>query len=126
MGAGGVILLKGTADIYNPKTLRATMGSLFHLPVIQGYTAEVVLAYLQEKGIKTIAGAPRAARAVCDCDLSLPCALAVGGEATGAGEALLDGISELVRIPMPGRAESLNVAISAAILLYEAVRQRQP
>lgn len=125
MGAGGVILLKGTADIYNPKTLRATMGSIFHLPVIQGCTAEAVLTYLEEKGIKTIAGEPRAVRVVYDCNLCVPCALVVGGEAAGAGEALLDRVSEHVRIPMPGRAESLNVAISAALLLYEAVRQRQ-
>ncbi|MDD4237880.1 MAG: RNA methyltransferase [Desulfotomaculaceae bacterium] len=124
-GAGGVILLKGTADMYNPKTLRSTMGSLFHLPVIQGCAAEVVMTHLEERGIKTVAGEPRAARAVYECDLRVPCALAVGGEAAGAGEALLGRVSDLVRIPMPGRAESLNVAISAAILLYEAVRQRQ-
>ena len=124
-GAGGVILLKGTADIYNPKTLRSTMGSLFHLPVIQGCAAEVVMAYLEERGIKAVAGEPRAAMAVYECDLSVPCALAVGGEAAGASQILLDRVSELVRIPMPGRAESLNVAISASILLYEAVRQRQ-
>lgn len=124
-GAGGVILMKGTADIYNPKTLRSTMGSLFHLPVIQGCAAEVVMAYLEERGIKTVAGEPRAARTVYECDLRVPCALAVGGEATGAGQAVLDRVSELVRIPMPGRAESLNVAVSASILLFEAVRQRQ-
>jgi TrmH family RNA methyltransferase len=124
-GAGGVILLKGTADVYNPKTLRATMGSLFHLPVIQGCPAEMVLAFLEENRIKTVAGEHWVARAVYECDLSVPCALAVGGEAAGAGETLLGRVSDLVRIPMPGCAESLNVAISAAILLYEAVRQRQ-
>ena len=124
-GTDGVILLKGTADIYNPKTLRATMGSIFHLPVIQGCAAEAVMDYLEERGIKTVAGEPRAATAVYECDLRVPCALAVGGEAAGAGETVLGRLSELARIPMPGRAESLNVAISAAILLYEAVRQRQ-
>lgn len=124
-GAGGVILLKGTADIYNPKTLRATMGSIFHLPVIQNGVAEEVIDYLKTGGIKIVAGAPRAVRVIYECDLSVPCALAVGGEASGIGETLLYGANELVRIPMPGRAESLNVAISAAIMLYEAVRQRQ-
>lgn len=125
LGAGGVILLKGTADIYNPKTLRATMGSLFHLPVIQGCAAEEVMDALAAWGIKTVAGAPRASMAVYDCDLCVPCALAVGGEADGAGEVVMGRVSDLVRIPMPGRAESLNVAVSAGILLYEAVRQRQ-
>jgi TrmH family RNA methyltransferase len=124
-GAGGVILLKGTADVYNPKTLRATMGSIFHLPVIQGCTAEAVIDYLNNRGIKIVAGEPRAKKAVYACDLRVPCALAVGGEAAGAGETMLAGAAEMARIPMPGRAESLNVAISAAILLYEAVRQRQ-
>lgn len=123
--AGGVILLKGTADIYNPKTLRATMGSIFHLPVMQNCPAEEVMNCLADWSIKTVAGAPRAVKAVYECDLSVPCALAVGGEADGAGEVVMGRVSELVRIPMPGRAESLNVAISAGILLYEAVRQRQ-
>ncbi|NMA52203.1 MAG: RNA methyltransferase [Peptococcaceae bacterium] len=123
-GASGVILLKGTTDIYNPKTLRATMGSIFHLPVIQGCIAETVIAYLVERGIKIVAGVPRADKVVYKSDLRVPCALAVGGEATGPGQTLLGKVDELVRIPMPGQAESLNVAISAAILLYEAVRQR--
>lgn len=123
-GAGGVILIKGTADIYNPKALRATMGSIFHVPVVQGVTADEVMSYLGRREIKTVVGDPRGEKIVYESNLTVPCALVAGGEAGGAGEAVLARASERVRIPMPGRAESMNVAISAAILLYEAVRQR--
>lgn len=123
-GAGGVVLLKGTADVYNPKALRATMGSIFHLPVIQGAAAGEVLPYLSRRGIKTVAGDPRAGKVLFEVDLKVPCALVVGGEATGVGAVLKDSADELARIPMPGRAESLNVAISVSIMLYEALRQR--
>lgn len=123
-GAGGVILLKGTADIFNPKALRATMGSIFHLPVLQGAAADEVLPYLRHRGIKTVAGDPRGNRVLSDINLKVPCALVVGGEAEGIGTILKENVDELARIPMPGRAESLNVAISSGIMLYEALRQR--
>ena len=71
-GAQGVLLLKGTADIYNPKALRATMGSIFHLPVVQNLTPDMVFPFLERSGIKTVAGDPRAERAVYECDLTGP------------------------------------------------------
>ncbi len=123
-GAGAVILCKGTADLYNPKTLRATMGSIFHLPVMQGAAVDEVISYLNRRGIKIVAGDPRAERVLFEIDLQAPCALAVGSEAAGAGAALREGVDETARIPMPGRAESLNVAISVSIMLYETLRQR--
>lgn len=123
-GAGGVILLRGTADIYNPKACRATMGSIFHVPVIQGLAAQEVLAYLARQAIVTIAGDPHGEKVLAGVDLTRPCALIVGGESGGIGAALLDRVDEKARIPMPGRAESLNAAVAASILLYEALRQR--
>ena len=123
-GAGGVVLLKGTADLYNPKTLRATMGSIFHLPIIQGAEADDIISYLNRRGIKTVAGVPRAKEVLFAVDLQVPCALAVGGEAAGLSAEMLEHVDELARIPMPGRAESLNVAISVSIMLYETLRQR--
>jgi TrmH family RNA methyltransferase len=123
-GAGGVILLKGTADIYNPKALRATMGSIFHLPVIQGVSAQDILSYLKQRGIKIVAGDPRGSKVLFEIDLTADCALAVGSEAGGFGSFLKENVDELARIPMPGRADSLNVSISAGIMLYEALRQR--
>jgi len=123
-GAGGVILLKGTVDMFNAKALRATMGSIFHIPVIQGIAVDEVKAFLKHYGIKLVAGIPRGGKPVFESDLTASCALVVGSESHGPGEAILSGAVERVCIPMPGRAESLNVAVSAAILLYEAVRQR--
>lgn len=123
-GAGGVILIKGTADIYNPKALRATMGSIFHLPVVQSTDPDKIMSCLARHGIKAVAGDPRGVKVVYECDLTVPCALVVGSEAAGPGRAVMKRVSERVRIPMPGRAESLNAAISASILLYEVVRQR--
>ncbi len=122
--AGGVILLKGTADIYNPKACRATMGSIFHVPVIQGLAAAEVLTYLARHAIVTIAGDPRGEKAITGIDLTRPCALIVGSESEGIGAALLDRVDEKARIPMPGRAESLNAAVAVSILLYETLRQR--
>lgn len=122
--ADGVILLKDTADIYNPKSLRATMGSVFHLPVIQGAAADEVISFLHHRGIKTVAGDPRAKKVLFEIDLKVSCALVVGSEAVGTRKALKENVDELVRIPMPGGAESLNVANSVSIMLYETLRQR--
>jgi len=123
-GADGVILLKGTADIFNPKALRATMGSIFHIPVIQDSSVEEVKSFLEIHEIKLVAGMPRGGKVVFESNLTVSCAFVVGSEPRGPRESVLSGVVERVCIPMPGRAESLNVAISAAILLYEAVRQR--
>ncbi len=123
-GAGGVILLKGTADIYNPKALRATMGSIFHVPVFPNHDPEEVMSCLSGYGIKTVAGDPRAEKLLYECNFTVSCALVVGSEAAGPGKPVLERVSERVRIPMPGRAESLNAANSAAVLMYEVVRQR--
>ena len=123
-GAGGVILLKGTADIYNPKACRATMGSIFHVPVIQSLATAEVLDYLARQTIVTIAGAPHGEKVLAGVDLTRPCALIVGSESGGVAADLLDRVDEKARIPMPGRAESLNAAVAVSILLYEALRQR--
>jgi len=123
-GADGVILLRGTADIFNPKALRATMGSIFHIPVVYNSTFEEVKSYLDRHGIKLVAGMPRVGKVIFESNLTESCALVVGSEPRGPGENVISAVFERVHIPMPGRAESLNAAISTAILLYEAVRQR--
>lgn len=122
--ANCAILLKGTVDLYNPKTLRSTMGSLFHLPVVTDVEPDNVLNLLSEAGLQLVVGAPSAARTVGSLDLTRPTALVVGSEARGPSSEVIQRAAHLVRIPMPGRAESLNVATAASILLYEAVRQR--
>ena len=124
-GADGVILLEGTADIFNPKTLRATMGSVFHIPIIQDVTFPEIREFLRAEGIKLIAAVPRKGQAVYDCSMTGDCAILTGGEAAGPQSETLLAAAEYVHIPMPGQAESLNVAVSAGILLFEAVRQRR-
>ena len=123
-GMAGLILLKGTTDIYSPKVVRAAMGSLFHLPVVSGVTEEAFLSFARESGLRLYATALDAkARPYDAADFAGPTAIVFGNEGQGVSETLLAS-SETLYIPMYGGAESLNVAVSTAIVLYEAVRQR--
>ncbi|MBO8138390.1 MAG: RNA methyltransferase [Desulfotomaculum sp.] len=122
--ATGVILLKGTVDLYNPKTLRSTMGSLFHLPVVAAESRRETLNILHDKGLKLIVGQPYGGVKVNEINLKGNVGLVIGNEANGPSEETISMADEKVTIPMPGRAESLNAAVACAIMLYEAVRQR--
>ncbi len=122
--ADGVLLTKGTVDLFNPKTLRATMGSVFHLPVLTVVETDRLLAQLARAGLQLVVGDPEAKKILPDCNFTLPTVLAVGNEARGCSDEIMKRAHQVVRIPMPGRAESLNVAMAAAIMLYEVVRQR--
>lgn len=125
-GMAGLILLKGTTDIYSPKVVRAAMGSLFHLPVVSGVTEEAFLAFAREHGLRLYATAlDEHARPYDAADFTGPTAIVFGNEGQGVSQALLAAQgTETLYIPMYGGAESLNVAVSSAIVLYEAVRQR--
>lgn len=122
-GADGVVLC-GCADLYNPKTVRATMSSLYHIPVIVQRDAAGTVAWLQEHGFLTCAAALGAQKTPYETDFTGKTVLCVGNEANGLTEELLGQCTQQVKIPMLGRAESLNVGCAAAVLLYEAVRQR--
>jgi len=122
--AGGVILSKETVDLYNPKVIRSSMGSVFHLPVVCGAETAPTLEMLKKNGVKVVSGYLKAKRKIWEVDLKGPVALLVGNEAAGLPKEITEYCDEVVSIPMPGRAESLNVAMSASIMLYEAVRQR--
>lgn len=123
-GAGSVLLLKGSVDPYNPKTLRSTMGSIFHVPVVPVREWDRLFALFSEAGWRLVVGEPGADKLLHQCDLTARVVLVVGGEANGVSDAVLQAAWERVRIPMPGRAESLNAGVAAGIMLYEAVRQR--
>ncbi|KAF1085663.1 23S rRNA (guanosine-2'-O-)-methyltransferase RlmB [Sporotomaculum syntrophicum] len=123
-GAGGVLLLKGSVDPYNPKTLRSTMGSIFHVPLISVGESDRLLLQIPEAGWRLVVGEPGAGKLIHQCDLTGRVVLAVGSEADGVSGAVRQAACEKVRIPMPGRAESLNAGVAAGIMLYEAVRQR--
>lgn len=126
-GAGGVVFCNGSVDVYNPKVVRASAGSLFHVPVVVGVDAAAALECLGEWGIRRLAAVARHGRDYTSVDLTAPTAFVLGNEAAGlpagmADAGLLDGE---VTIPMTGRAESLNVGMAAAVLCFEAVRQRK-
>lgn len=124
VGAGSLVLLKGTVDLYNPKVLRATMGSLFHLPMIQAADRNEVISTFKAAGYALAVGDPAGDKEPSGVDFTEPTLLVIGSEAKGAGPDLLKQARWRVRIPMPGRAESLNAAVAAGILMYEALRQR--
>jgi RNA methyltransferase, TrmH family len=123
-GATGVLFLKGTASPYNPKTLRASAGSLFRVPFIHGVEPVQARAALEQRGIELYAGVPggAGARPLAETDLTGGCALIIGNEARGVGGEWR-GAARDVAIPTVG-VESLNAAIAAGIMLYEARRQR--
>ena len=124
-GATGALFVKGTASPYNSKTLRASAGSLFRVPFIHGIDAPAAAAMLRERGVKLFAGVPAGAVNApppADVDLTQSCALVIGNEARGVSEAIRAG-AHPISIPTAG-VESLNAAVAAGILLYEARRQR--
>ncbi|HAM49712.1 MAG TPA: RNA methyltransferase [Nitrospiraceae bacterium] len=122
-GVDALILLPGTCDVFMPKVLRATAGSIFNVPLVYSETGEL-MRWLQEKSIKALVTDVKASQNLYEADLTQPLAFVFGHEATGVTEKLKRQADVLVKIPLFGEAESLNVAISAAICMYEAVRQR--
>jgi TrmH family RNA methyltransferase len=123
-GADGVLLLPGTCDPFMSKTVRATAGSIFNVPVVHT-DRPGLLEWIKEKRIHLAVTAADAPKSVFDTDLDMPVALVFGNEARGVSKPLRKAADLVVKIPIHGRAESLNVATSAAIFLYEAVRQRR-
>jgi RNA methyltransferase, TrmH family len=125
-GATGALFLKGTVSPYNSKTLRASAGSLFRLPYLHGIDAALARAATRQHRVELYAGVPArpgaAVRSLAAVDLTGPCGLIIGSEAHGVGSTLRSAAVDL-SIPTV-RVESLNAAVAAGILLYEARRQR--
>ncbi|HVC15574.1 MAG TPA: RNA methyltransferase [Acidimicrobiales bacterium] len=122
-GVGAVVCCGGTVDPYNPKTVRASAGSIFHVPVVLAEDPVATLASLGTSGHRRLGAAARGGEDYAGVDWSVPTALVLGNEAWGLPAGLpLDGF---VGIPMAGRAESLNVGMACAVLCFEALRQRR-
>lgn len=121
-GATGIILTKGTVDIYNDKTIRSTMGSIFYMPVIHDNDLSF-LKELKSKGFKLVATSLEESKDFFDEDLSGKIILSVGNEGNGISDEIFSLADKKVKIPMPGGAESLNVAVATSIILFEKVRQ---
>jgi TrmH family RNA methyltransferase len=124
-GVTAVIAADPVTDWGNPNVVRASKGTVFSVPVASATTPEV-FGWLASRSLRLVAAAPDGEELLTDANLSGPVAIAVGSEARGLPAAWLERAGARVRIPMFGRADSLNVATSAAILTYEAVRQRTP
>jgi TrmH family RNA methyltransferase len=123
-GAAAVFIGAGCADLYHPKTIRAAMGSTFHLPVVPCDLPSALTA-LQHEKIQCIATSPNAKQSCYEMDLSVGICFIVGNEGSGVSREILTMCNESVMIPMEGKAESLNVAAATSILLFEALRQRK-
>lgn len=124
LGAGGVILSPETADPWNPKAVRATMGAIFRLPVAVEEPLPDLIPHLRADGVQVLAADPRADRPAYAADWRRPTAVVLGNEGAGVSPEVTSLADGFVSVPMPGRAESLNAGMAAGILLYEAVRQR--
>ncbi len=122
-GAHGVIVCDRCTDIYNPNVVRASVGTLFTVPVAEASSNETV-SWLRSRGIKMVAATPHSPKNYFDVDLKGPIAIIVGAEQVGLSPLWLEQADITVKIPMHGAADSLNVAQATTILLYEAVRQR--
>lgn len=120
-GAALVVADAGT-DLFNPNVVRASQGSLFTVPIAVAEAGHVI-DWLATHGISVVGGYPDAPNTPWGADLTGPTAVLVGAEDDGLSS-IWDGVAEPVRIPMAGTADSLNASVSAALLLYEAVRQR--
>jgi TrmH family RNA methyltransferase len=123
-GVTGAIATANTSDPFSPKALRGAMGSAFRLPIWLGANYADVLAWCAGRGIRTISADPESSKAFTEVNWRGPCALIVGPESSGLSSAEIAAAGEAVRIPMKRSVESLNVAVAAGILLYEANRQR--
>jgi TrmH family RNA methyltransferase len=123
-GVDAVIVCDSATDLNNPNVIRASIGTLFYLPVAEA-TSEETIAFLKEKGVRILSAVPDAGTVYTDLDLRGPAAVAVGAEDRGLSGIWKNSADLNVKIPMLGKNDSLNVSVSAAILLYEAVRQRR-
>ena len=122
-GVSGVLVADPATDPFNPNVVRASVGTFFSVPLAVASAAEV-RAWLAEHGIRVVAASPSATSDYAEADLCGPLAIVVGGEHDGLDAEWIAG-AEGVRIPMAGRADSVNAAMTAAVLLFEATRQRR-
>lgn len=123
-GVGGMVICAESADLYNPKTVRSTAGSLFHFPIAIGADIASTLRVLHEHEYEVLATDAHAGQDMWEVEWPSKLALVMGNEAWGIPQEEAEMMDGLVKIPMLGKAESLNVATAAAVLLYEVARRK--
>lgn len=126
-GAGitGVIMNKTTVDLFNPKTIRSTMGSIYRVPFLMTEDLIGTMKELQQKGITLYAAHLKGQNSYDEEDYSKPVGFLIGNEGNGLSDEVANIADTYIKIPMEGQVESLNAAISATLLMYEANRQRR-
>lgn len=124
-GISGIIANRETADLYNPKVIRATMGSIFRVPVVYTEDLSVVLREIRRQGIRVFAAHLKGSCTYDALSYMGPSAFLIGNEASGLREETAALADQTIRIPMLGRVESLNAAVAASVLMYEMARQRR-
>jgi TrmH family RNA methyltransferase len=123
-GADAVVTTAGSVDPESPKAVRAAAGSLFHLPVVAGVPWPALRAALRQRGLRLVGADPHAPGTLDQAPLDEPAALVLGNEAHGLPAEVAADLDLAVRVPLAGRAESLNLAAAAAVLLYETSRRQ--
>ncbi|MBW4029497.1 MAG: RNA methyltransferase [Acidobacteria bacterium] len=122
-GAVAVVLSGDCVDPFNPKTLRASAGAVFHVPLVVA-SLEATLSHFAARGVRTFATVVRGGTPYRAADLSGACAVVIGNEATGLDEGAVARCDAALSIPMVGRSESLNAGVAASLIAFEALRQR--
>jgi TrmH family RNA methyltransferase len=124
-GADGVLFCQGSVDVYNPKTVRASAGSLFHVPIVTGSDPADLMEQLGAWEVRRLGSVAHDGDDYAAADLRSPVAFVLGNEASGLDEKVLAACDGRVTIPMHGHSDSLNVGMAAAVLCFEAARQRR-
>lgn len=122
-GVQGIVISHNTVDPYNPKVVRATMGSILRVPIVRVEKISELVEELAAYGIRAIAADSQAKKNYFDADWHLPLAIVLGGEAEGLSAEIINKAAEVVKIPQNKKVESLNVAIAGSILMYQVVEK---
>jgi TrmH family RNA methyltransferase len=123
-GTDGVVFTTQSVDVYNEKAVRASAGSLFHVPIVRDVELGHAVARLRDRGMAILAASADGERSIYEADLARPTAVVFGNEAHGLSEEAAALADTTIRVPIPGRAESLNLAAATALVLFESARQR--
>ena len=124
-GISGIIMNRTTVDLFNPKTIRSTMGSIYRVPYLVVEDLKETLFNLKKEGVSLYAAHLQGTAAYDAFDYTVPCGFLIGNEGNGLSDKIAQQADCYIRIPMEGQVESLNAAISATLLMYECNRQRR-
>lgn len=122
-GVDGVVVSENCVDVYNPKVVRSTMASIFNVPIYFDDGERTILKKMRETGIKIISGSLKGESSLYDISFKDRCAVVIGNEANGISDEVVSLSDILIKIPILGKAESLNAAVACAVMVYERLRQ---